>query len=114
MQAAYNNILFSILDIINYQNDKELFVKEFEALNILDAMGYLIPKLPQNIQESIRACGDDPEKIKQLIPEEAYKKEFIKVSFDALDELLASVLPTVTPLQKEKIGKLISSQQHLI
>ncbi len=106
---TYNDILLAILNCIDYQNDKEMFVKEFHALNHLDAMGSLIPQLPKDIQEKIRACGNDPEKMKQLIPEKAYKDEFTRVSLEALKEFLDAVLPTLNALQKEKIANFISS-----
>lgn len=110
MQKSYKDVLLQILKIINYP-DIEKFVSEFEMLNYLDAMANILPHLSSEVREYIKINHANPEKIKRVIPQELYLQELIKVSAEALNQLIKDITPTLNLQQKESIEKLLASYQ---
>ncbi len=110
MKPTYTDILLEILTIIKYQNNKEKFVKEFEALNRLDAMACIIDTLPGYVQEKIKSSNNDVEEMKKLIPTNEYIVTYEKVSVEALRKFLEDISSVLTLQQKEQITKLVFPQ----
>lgn len=107
-QKTYTDLLYKILSIIGYQNSKEKFVTDFDIVNRLDAAANIIDTYPQDIQNKIKACKNETE-LKQYLPEEDYKNEYIKVTRKTLDEFISAVAGVLTINQKQKIADLIST-----
>ena len=107
MQHSFGNILLNILEIIRYTNDKEKFILEFENLNQEEAILNILERLPDEIQEKIRA-NDNIDEIKQYINQEEFIVELRKVSGEALGNFIEDIAPTLTLDQSERILKLIS------
>jgi len=107
MQKSVNHILFEILTIAGYANDKEKFIREFEKLNILEAMTHIYDSLPHEVQAQIKDHIDDPYEIKKHIPEEAFITEIIKVTRTALHNCIKDMLPALNFYQKEQINNLV-------
>ena len=106
MRQQLQTLLFEILEIMHYPNDKEKFIKEFEEVTYLEAMTNVVEKLPQDVKTKIAACDNDPHKIKQYIPEKEYFVQLEKVTQDALADFIKTTSPQLSQTQKEKIAQL--------
>lgn len=107
MQLTIKEVLTEILTIADYPKDKEKFIKEFEALNLLEAILIVYKTLPSEQQEFIKAHGNDPYAIQNSIPEEAYRDALITVTRKAIQDLILSVTPMLNLHQKEELNNLI-------
>ena len=123
MNLSYNDLFLKILTILNYQ-DRENFVKGIEQSNHMEALANCIERFSKSARDEIIATPNDQEIIKKYLSQASYEEELNNVSVKALGaflqhmtpvltdlqkEKIAAVFPTVNILQKEKIGKLISS-----
>lgn len=107
-QLSYKDVLYQILTIIEYQNNKEKFTEEFETLNRLDAMAEIVKKLPQELQEQIK-ISQSPEDLQHLINLTEYKDVYGQVSQKALEEFISSIVPQLSVTKKEKIVSLFNT-----
>ena len=110
MKRDFDSILTEILEIIAYPDDKQIFVQQFHELTYLEAMVNVIAKLPKEMQEKIKACDNDPEKIKQFISADLYSEELQRVINREFDDFIKSVSMELVPAQKKEIAELIASQ----
>jgi hypothetical protein len=106
-QKTYTELLFTILNIIDYQNNKEKFVTDFDVLNRLDAATNIIETYPKDIQGKIRACKSVDD-VSYYIAAEAYKEAYIKVTQKSLQEFIDSIKITLSANQKQRIADLIA------
>ena len=90
MEQSSKDILLKILEIIEYQNDKEKFVTEFELLNQTEALGNLLNKLPSDVQEKISTNGDIAEAEKNIGHDE-YMTDLVVVANANLSNFINSV-----------------------
>ena len=104
---TYTELLFRILEIIDYQNNKEKFVTEFETLNRLDAVASIIDTYPADLQKKVKACKT-AEEISRYITENEYKDAYIRISQKELETFLASIAHTLSGSQKQRIKDLAS------
>ncbi len=107
MQKKFNDVLFDLLTIIKYPNNKERFIKEFEELNHLEAISNLMDKFPVDIQEHIKASEGRIEEIKKYIQQEEYVSEVAKVSKEALIKFIEVVSPLLNLEQKQRVVNLL-------
>lgn len=110
MQKRVDQIVLEILTAIDYPHNKEKYVKEFLELNHTEAMLNMLERLPNEIQDKIKAIKVETEvaeEIKKHIKQEDYIEELTKVSMDALQRFIQSLSPTLNPSQKENILKII-------
>lgn len=106
-----NNILYTILETIDYTDDKEAFVKKFtEVVNIQAGEG-LISSLPQEQQESLKneltVNKDNSEKASEILKahfnEEQIQKSLEETTKNAVMEWMQAVNPTLSDEQKQKL-----------
>ena len=109
MQKNFNELLLEILSIIDYPNDKNKCVKEFEELNHAEAMTNMLERLPNDVQEKIKAVQYDEKEVIKYIDQKEYLSELIKVSEDAFINLLNDISATLTEEQKNKIQLLLEA-----
>lgn len=107
MQRTFNDVLFTILVIINYPSSKEKFVREFERLNHIETFVNLLERLPILVQYKIKISENKFEEIKKYLSTEEYRLEITKVSIKALVTFISAVSPLITLDQKQKIIKLL-------
>ena len=109
MQQTDRDLLLKILEIIDYQNDKEAFVNRFSDLNRQEALLNLLERLPRDVQEKISGSEDIAE-VEKVISSESYAQELASVSAEALGSLIQKVIPTIRKKQKDQIDLLIKPQ----
>ena len=107
MQPTIKDVLIEILTIAGYPNDKEKFIKEFEALNILEAILSVYKELPPDQQELVKANSDNPHILQKHIPQEAYKSALMHVTGRAIQDLVHNVAPMLSFEQKEKLNNIV-------
>ena len=108
MKRTIKDVITEFLTIVDYPNDKEKFIAEFEQLNQVEAFTNVFETLPKDVQEKIKQSK--PEEIEQYIPKEAYQQELIKVTSIAFGEQIKDTLPLLNSEQKEKVIQLATSQ----
>ena len=111
MQKNFNELLLEILTIIDYPNDKNKYLKDFEEMNHAEAMTNILERLPSDIQEKIKAVHYDKNEVIKYIDQNEYLSEIIKVSEDALIKLLDDISTTLTEEQKNKIQLLLEASE---
>jgi len=107
-QTNYTKLLFRILEIIGYQNNRENFVNEFEMLNRFDAVASIVDAYPLDLQARVKACKNETE-LRQYITEREYTSAYIRTSQNAIQEFIDSIANTLSINQKQKIINLFSS-----
>lgn len=109
MNTLIENLLREVLTIAEYRQNKEEFIAEFEKLNFVEAMTHIYDSLSNETQELIKANSNNPDKMKQYIPKDAYIYELKMVSRNALIELARDISFSLNLYQKEKINRIIAS-----
>ena len=107
MQTPLSQTLQSILTIACYPYDKAAFAKEFEMLNMFEAILRVYNTLSQAEQNFINEHPEDYEAIIGVIPKEAYYEALLEVRVKALQGLLKQVSPTLSVVQRKQINNLI-------
>src|SRR5579862_3274305 len=100
MQKNFSELLLEVLTIIDYPNDKNTCIKEFEELNNAEAMFNIFEKLPSDIQKKIKAAQYNEAEVVKYIDQNEYRSELIQVSENALVKLLNDISATLTKEQK--------------
>lgn len=107
MQDVIKNFVLEILHIIKYSDNKEQFVREFEAYNHLEAIANLVERLPEEMKQKVNVVQDDTLVIKQYISPKDYLKELERVSEKELKKFIETISPGLNLDQKQKITKLL-------
>jgi hypothetical protein len=106
MKFTPRDQLIEILHIINYADDKEKYIQEFEVINHLEATHNLIQQFPIEIRHKIE---QDPTVIREYVSAEVYIDQITHIWKRELAKLINAVLPTLTLSQKEKIEQVMNS-----
>lgn len=112
MDNTTENLIAKILDITNYEGDKQAFVDEFISNIQLEALVNVISNNPDKKEEWMRALNkmEKPEEITQFIsdniPTEEYTKQIGEVSEKSMKAYLRSIEGSLTENQKYDIAKL--------
>jgi hypothetical protein len=107
MQPWIKESLLEILHLINYSQNKEKFILEFEAMSHVEAMTAMIQKLPKDLQKRIASLDKNSEEIKQYISSDEYLVEVDRISRQELQSFVKVVSPVLSVSQKEKIAFLL-------
>lgn len=108
-------IILKVLEIINYQDDKEKFANEFLGLILQNSINNLAEKLPQDKLDQLRQrlSLSKPEKLETLLNDyfssEELNDSVKKVSENMFKEYLEEVSPTLDEAQKENLQKYLNS-----
>jgi uncharacterized protein YccT (UPF0319 family) len=114
MNTSLQELLFKIINIIDYRDNKENFVNEFVIATKQHALSDLINALPGDkqteINQTLSANVNNQEKIietiKTTFTEEQRKLAFEKAAKDAITGLIQSVNGTLSSVQKQKLAEL--------
>ena len=117
-----DQVLYKILEIIDYKNNKEAFVQKFLTICKQEAIYNCLDNLPQGIQEQIKKeiqnlSVDECIKVLQKhISQEQFQKELQSTSNNTLKEYVTSIAYTLSKGQKEKlkafVEAIISTMPH--
>lgn len=105
MQLTLKDQLIEFLNIIQFSQNRDSFIKDFEINAHLEATVNLMDKLPQGVQELLQKR--DASLIKEYISIENYKEEILAVWKKKLMALAAAASHTLTFSQKEQLNKLL-------
>ncbi|HEX8931786.1 MAG TPA: hypothetical protein VF810_01375 [Patescibacteria group bacterium] len=115
MQQSYKELLSKILEIINYSNNRDKFIKEFETMNHLEAVTNIVERFPAAVRERIKLVSSGflkPDLIKHKISPEEYNLELNKVAEAELYKFVQVISPVLTLTQKQKIDQLLRHVVH--
>ena len=107
MQTAPKELLIEILKIINYRNNREAFILEFEAMSYMEAMVDVVDQLPDDLAEKVKKGKFDAAWVKENISKEMYVDQVDKVFGKKIDGLIEAVSPVLNLAQKQKITELM-------
>lgn len=109
MQHNSQDTLFELLKIINYPNNRQKFINEFEELNRLEALANILDRLPEDLQQQLQVNHDAYNAFEKYISKEAYVEELIKVSQTALENFVEAMSPHLSLSQKEQAVALVNT-----
>lgn len=109
MQRQLTDVLQEFLVIVKFHENKEKFVKEFEELNHLETIANLAERLPEELQEKIKAHQGKGEILKEVFDKNEYQAELTKVSHAAFKRFVDIASPLLKLEQKQKVVKLLQS-----
>lgn len=106
--------LFKILEIIDYQDNKEKFVEEFlknlQLQSFLDLMQALPedkrPEIEKQLQNASNNPGELASKIKTYFNEEQLKKSLENTTKNALANYIQAIQSSLSVMQKDNLAKL--------
>ena len=116
MSTNPKDILISVLDIVEYKDDKKKFINEFLYVSEIEALLNNLSALDSLKQEEVKAliAQDSSDKLQEYIDshlgsDEIFQKELAKVIEVAFKDFLTEVMPTLREDQKEKLKKYFTS-----
>lgn len=108
-------IILKILEIIDYQNDRNQFANEFVDLCCRKALVASIAKLPESrrkrLEKNINGQKNIDiavEEILRFISRDLYQKQLTLVSQETLTKYLDTVIPAISPVQEEILRKYLN------
>ena len=109
-------IVFGILDIIGYSEDKEKFATEFLQTVSLQALLDLFNTLPQDqkdkIQQQITNAGNNPQAIQEALKRyftDSQLQDAVRTSAkNAVTEYIKTIEPTLSDPQKQNLTNYFS------
>lgn len=118
MQEDIQKILLSVLEIIDYKEDRDKYVQQFLGMSLLRALDKSLKTLPSDQKEKLKdelKADMSQEDIAGLIKKFSQNPDFQKIlaeaSAELLDEFVKAVEPTLSEDQKEKLNTYLSSLQ---
>lgn len=101
-----HSLLEEILTVINYPSDKDVFIREFEALTILEAMTIVYKQLPEDKQQLIQEHSDNTELLIREIPKELYEDAYLQVAKRELKAFIQSFYAHLDNDQKQQLDSI--------
>jgi hypothetical protein len=96
-----------ILNIIQFANNRDKFINEFEVMNIAQAVVNLMNQLPKHLKDLFQTKYKDQAWVKEHFSKTVLQQEIESVRREELTLFIKAVFPTLTNLQKEKIAALL-------
>lgn len=99
-----NEFILQVLDIIDYQNDKQAFANKFIELAHMQAIDMLIHSLPEEKRtELVRKFTDlkSAETMKKMMHDCFTQEEFENALDESLEKLFSEYLQTIYPTLTE-------------
>ncbi|MGH7202918.1 MAG: hypothetical protein ACREHC_00565 [Candidatus Levyibacteriota bacterium] len=117
----YNELVVTILSIIEYKDDKEAFVADFNRIINSQALVALLQQLPGEKREeadTVIASSDSPEKfthnVHKYFTDEQVQKELDTAAAQAISQWIGSIAFSLNNTQREKLVALSEKlQKHL-
>ena len=116
MNKSLKDIVLEILEIIEYPDDRNVFVDEFMSANLTDALANISQKIPDELKKKADltqpnfegVTKEDIEKVRQYVSEEDFAKELENVSKAEIKKMVEQ-LSGLDDEQKEKIDAIVKS-----
>lgn len=109
-------LLFQVLDIIEYQDNKQEFINTFYSLIYLEALEEITtklnPELQKKLENELREATDEEAKKKLLLTyfsQEDFEQQLILTSQAQFREYLETVLPTLSHKKQEELTTYLST-----
>lgn len=120
MDISYKTVLLKILDLVNYEEDKNAFADEFIGLVQMQAIANLMIGLPHDKQDAIKAelnaDTNNPEKVAAVIKanfsEDQLQKAVESAATKGLTDWMKAVESTLSDAQKQKLADLSQEFQQ--
>lgn len=114
MQRTPKGILWEVLEIIGYQDDKDAFADEFiqncEKQAFIDVIATFTPQRQEEIKQKLNAAIDAEQiGVRAYISPEAYHHALQQASKNALTGLIETVLPSLSHEQAIKLQTYLQS-----
>ena len=112
-----NDILTSVLDIIEYDEDKDVFISSFTKLYLEDALLETIKLLPENKQKLVaeaianKSPKDASAELKKVIDPVVYKKVFGESLQKTLQGFLDKIMLELPENKKQELQIYLLSLQ---
>lgn len=110
------NVLLKILTIIDYQDDKEVFVKELLKLCIQKALLDMLSAAPNNDKQKITKLSEenlDPieleRKLKNIIGENIFNSSLEEAAEKIFSQYLKTIYPTLSTSQNKSLQLFLKS-----
>ena len=111
-----NNILAKVLEIIDYDQDKEAVTRDFLDLCEKRTLFNMVSKLPEEETEKLFTKVSQTEDLqakaqlfKEFLSPDDYKKEFAEVAAAIFKEYMEALLPSLSDKQKESLNVYLNS-----
>lgn len=120
-QSDPKQILLETLEIIDYQKDKNAFAEEFMGVCQQEALALLLESLPENRRGQFAQDINGKEAltreksqaiIKEYFHPEEISKALQKASKEQFQSFLETIVPTLSPEQKEKLQQYLASLKN--
>lgn len=116
MNQDPKDIIIKVLDIINYQKDKESYAKEFLGFCYQKAFLSYLETLPEEKQKELQQQlpeGSSPEKVKELlsglVSTQEYEQSLEKAIKEVFDDYLKEIMPSLSEDQITNLQAYLSS-----
>ena len=116
MQQDPKDILVEVLNIIGYEDDKEVYVDDFiqncEKQALLDALDALPKEKQETLRQKMAMTPDQEQQkvlIKEFITPSEYTETLKKVAQNAFVELMNELMPTLSHKQMTKLQEYLIS-----
>ena len=112
-----NDILTSVLDIIEYDEDKDMFISSFTKLYLEDALLETIKLLPESKQKLVaeaianKSSENGFAEIKKNIDPDVYKKVFGESLQKTLQGFLNKIMPELSENKQQELQTYLLSLQ---
>jgi hypothetical protein len=108
-------VFLKILEVINYTEDKEDFIKEFEKNIKIQTVFDLVRSLPNEKQDELKKrlieVDDNPEKIVEILKEyfsaDKIQEEIKNITKNSFSEYIETILPTLSASQTDSLQKIL-------
>ncbi|MGI8419987.1 MAG: hypothetical protein ACR2LN_05095 [Candidatus Levyibacteriota bacterium] len=117
----YNELVLTILSIIEYKDDKEAFVADFNRIINSQGLVALLQQLPVEKREeadNLIASSDSSEKftqnVHQYFTDEQVQKELDTAAAQAISQWIGSIASSLNNGQREKLVALSEKLQKAI
>ncbi len=108
-----NQIIKRVLEIIDYQGDKELLTKNLMEACQVQAVKRLVDRLPEDKKAQFEDAGSDPsplaESLRQTFSEEETKEALRKASEKVFADYLNTLIPTLSESQKSSLDSYLNT-----
>jgi hypothetical protein len=108
-------VILTVLEIINYQKDKNQFANEFVDLCCRKALVAAIATLPESrrkrLEKNINGQKDIDKAITEIlkfISKDLYQKKLILISEETLTKYINTIMPAISPEQEKELRKYLN------
>lgn len=113
MNKSPNIIIADLLNVIDYDGDREKFTREFLELCSKEALINYIQTLPEAKQTELKDASEAGKDPKDILNDFLSDKEFGEAISNASESVFSDYLKTITPSlsqdQKNKLNSYLSS-----